>query len=364
MNNASSSNARKGPAANEFPGPGNRAYFTKEYMDILEDIKMNKVVDEARKRFSDNGRNTLRIQELPDEDNRSDMRSTEKGKSADKSEEMKAWVTSTFGNSLKLITEKLQEVDQKVKITAVDQAELVRLREERAALERMASENECKELSSSEKRKRGGERTPVSHSPRVNRVRSHGSKTKPRTKRIDVSSDDEDCKVGAVKQNFQPKMETSSELSDIKAMLAALLQGFADVKRKVPAREHAPAVVPGDETQEEEEDVDTVPNATNKEDEEESDEGGIAAYMKMRREFYHSLHYTRVQELCKQKSIPYFKKDLGAWELSKLDLQEYVDMLKEDKPAKVAEASSTKTEVRTADGTEKTAASENPIKGN
>ncbi|GBG65238.1 hypothetical protein CBR_g50029 [Chara braunii] len=366
--------ARKGPAANEFPGPGNRAYFTKEYMDILEGIKMNKAIEEAKKRLSENRRTSIRIGDVQDEGSRSDVRSVEGTKSSDKTNELKAWVTTTFESSLKLITEKLQEVDQKVKVTTADKAELARLRVEKAVLEKAAlekdaaekdvAESEGHELSSSEKRKRVGERTPVGNSPRINRVRSRGSKTKSRTKRIDISSEDEGDKAGSVKQNLQPKMETSSELGDIKSMLAALLQGLADAKGKAPISEHIPASAPEDEVLEEEEDVDIVQNATLKDDEEESDEGGLAAYMKMRQEFYSSLHYTRVQELCKQKNIPYFKKDLGAWELARSDLQEYTDMLKGEKPANAPEPSSRKTEARSTEGAEKPSTSENPVKGN
>ncbi|GBG91316.1 hypothetical protein CBR_g52202 [Chara braunii] len=263
--------ARNDPTANEFPGPGNRTYFTKEYMDILEGIKMNKAVEEAKKRLSGNRRTGIRI----------------------------------------------GEVDQKVKVTTDDKAELARLRVEKVALEKAAAEkdaaeSEGHELSSSEKRKRMSERTPFGNSPRIDGVRSRGSKTKPRTKRIDISSEDEGDKAGSVKQNLQPKMETSSELGDIKSMLAALLQQLADAKGKAPISENIPASAPEDEVLEEEEDVDIVQNATLKDDEEESDEGRLAAYMKMRQEFYSSLHYMRVQELCKQKNIPYFKKDLGA----------------------------------------------------
>ncbi|GBG64823.1 hypothetical protein CBR_g48291 [Chara braunii] len=338
-------------------------------MDILEDIKMNKVVEEAKKRLSGNRRTSVRIADSLDVGSRSDVRSAEESKFADKTDEMKAWVTMTFGSSLKLITEKLQEVDQKVKVSAAEKAELAKLREEKAALEKDTAEKEIvenggRELSSSEKRKRAVERTPIGNSPRINRVRSRGSKTKPRTKRIDVSSDDESDKAGKVKQNLQPKMEISSELADIKTMLTALLNGLADAKGKTPIIEHAPTSAPGDKVPSEDEDEDLVQNATNKEDEEDSDEGGLAAYMKMRQEFCSSLHYTRVQELCKHKGIPYFKKDLGAWELAKIDLQECTDMLKGERPDNASEPSSRKTKARSAGGTEKPSMSDNPVKGN
>ncbi|GBG90567.1 hypothetical protein CBR_g50910 [Chara braunii] len=96
----------KGPAANNFPGPKNRAYFTKEYMEILEGIKIEKVLDQAKKKMGVQKKSGVKIVELPDEESRSETRPSAK------SDDMKAWVTSTLGSSLKLINEKLEEVDQ------------------------------------------------------------------------------------------------------------------------------------------------------------------------------------------------------------------------------------------------------------
>ncbi|GBG80617.1 hypothetical protein CBR_g31077 [Chara braunii] len=202
-------NPGKGPTTNSFPGPGNRAYFTKEYMDILEDIKMSKAIEEARKKISSGRRGGVRIVELPDEGSRSEGRFADKARSTDKSDEMKAWVTSTLGDSLKLITEKLQEVDQKAKLVAADKAELDRLREEKALKEKGSMDP-----ASNEKRKRGGECTPAANSPRINRVKSctcGSSKAKSRSKRIEVSSNEEE--TDTMKHNLQPKMGTSSELA-------------------------------------------------------------------------------------------------------------------------------------------------------
>ncbi|GBG60155.1 hypothetical protein CBR_g3398 [Chara braunii] len=121
----------KGPAANNFPGPGNRAYFTKEYMEILEGIKMEKVLDQAKKKICVQKRSGVRIAELPDEESRSETRLSAK------SDDMKAWVTSTLGNSLKLINAKLEEVDQKAKITTYERAELEQLRLEKQKAEKL-----------------------------------------------------------------------------------------------------------------------------------------------------------------------------------------------------------------------------------
>ncbi|GBG92661.1 hypothetical protein CBR_g56626 [Chara braunii] len=249
-------NAGKGPAANAFLGPGNRAYFTKEYMDILEDIKLNKAIEDARKKIARGRHGVVRNQDVPDEGSRSEVRSADKVRSAYKRDEMKAWVTATLGDSLKLITEKLQEVDQRAKLAAAEKGELIKLREAKALLEK-----ESKDPGSNEKRKRGGECTPVANSPRVNRVKSRtrtSTKTMPRSKRIVVSSDEEDG--GTVKQNLQPKMDSSSELSDIKAMFAALLQGIDDAKGKAPVIEPKAAKVEAREEEEGTEDVDVVQN--------------------------------------------------------------------------------------------------------
>ncbi|GBG66242.1 hypothetical protein CBR_g57844 [Chara braunii] len=139
--------AGKGPSANAFPGPGNRAYFTKEYMDLLEEIKTTKVLDGAKKRIAVNRRSAgLQISGNSGESHTGQHRSNEK------SDEMKVWVSSTLRDSLKLITKKLEEVDAKASVTASEKEELIRLRAEKAALEKAAC-GKAKE-SSSEKRKR------------------------------------------------------------------------------------------------------------------------------------------------------------------------------------------------------------------
>ncbi|GBG72657.1 hypothetical protein CBR_g12230 [Chara braunii] len=321
--------AGKGRAANAFPGPGNRAYFTKEYMDILEGIKMDKALDEAKKKVAGGRRSGIRIVDLTEEPRR------EVVQTVDKTNEMRAWITSTLGQSLILISDKLEDVDKRTKLAQDEKAELERLRDEKEKLEKEL-EMEC---SSNEKRKRDGERTPAEASPRVNRVKSRrrgSAKVKARARRIEIS-EDEGAAEGLcdVKQNLDAKLEKKSELSDIKKLLMALVHEVGDQKGKGPAQE-SPKPVP----QTEDEDEDLVQNGQSEEAEaEEDDEGGLAAYMKMRVEFYNSLHYTRVQEMCKQKGVQYYRKDLGAWELARIDLQDYVDLINTDKPSKIGESS-------------------------
>ncbi|GBG73300.1 hypothetical protein CBR_g13019 [Chara braunii] len=314
---STSSGGGKGHAANNFPGPGNRAYFAKEYMEILESIKSNKAIDEARKklvgpRTGAVKRSGTRSFEHPDE-------SSKDGARSEKSEDMKAWVTSTLGESLKLINAKLDDVDKKSKLDATEREELERLRRE--------VQGGNKEQSSNEKRKRSGVRTPMENSPSAARARQRSkgsSKTKP--KRIELSDDEG---PSGTKQNLQTKLESiSSELSDIKRMLEALMCGLPDPKGK------AKVVLREEKEQLEEEvpeEVNVAQNAHDNGEEEDPDDDGFAAYMKVRADFYGSLHYTRVQELCREHDIEYFKKDVAVWELTRQDLQEYADSLREER---------------------------------
>ncbi|GBG86712.1 hypothetical protein CBR_g41776 [Chara braunii] len=262
----------KGPAANAFPGPGNRAYFTKEYMDIMEEIKTDKLLDEAKKKVATSRRSGVKIVEIPAESSRGENCVNTMIEKSDKTDEMKAWVTATLGDSLKLITEKLEEVDKKAKITSKEKEEFGRL-----CVISAAAEKKRMDSSSSEKRKRSRERTPAVCSPTTNPVktRSRGSeKQKSRTKRIDISSDEEGAT--GVKQNLHAKMEGSSKLTDIKLMLASLLNGIGDIKgkRKVilprVKTEPEPIKTPAVETRDTEdaEDVNVVQNKECTEDEE------------------------------------------------------------------------------------------------
>ncbi|GBG73581.1 hypothetical protein CBR_g16923 [Chara braunii] len=122
------------------------------------------------------------------------------------------------------------------------------------------------------------------------------------------------------------------ELSDVKKLLEVLVQQIAGQKDKQPM------VEPMVEEAEDSEDVDLAHNVQNA-DEEKEDEGGFVAYMKVRQEYYASLHYTKVEELCKAKAIHYFRKDMDVWELAKLDLQEYADHLAEGASYKIGEPS-------------------------
>ncbi|GBG85236.1 hypothetical protein CBR_g39802 [Chara braunii] len=349
---SASSGGGKGPTANNFLGPANRAYFTKEYMEILEGIKSSKAIDEAKKKLgaprnSVVARSGPQSRELFDDGSRFDSRST------DKSEDMKAWVTTTLGESLKLINSKLDSVDRKSKLDADEREELERLRKE-------AQGGKDKELSSNEKRKRCGVHTPVENSPSAARARPRSkgsSKTNP--KRIQLSDNEGPSRT---KQNLQSKLEsTSCELSDIKRMLAALMSGLADPKGKSKVIERSNARQgPGEGDGE---GTDMAQNAQVECDEDDPDEDGFASYMKVRADYYGSLHYTRVQEMCKEREIEYFKKDVAVWELARQDLQEYADSLREERSTREGDKARRK-ELSAEPGHDDTREDRDTVKGN
>ncbi|GBG61707.1 hypothetical protein CBR_g23222 [Chara braunii] len=202
----------------------------------------------------------------------------------------------------------------------------MRLRAEKAALEKDKKE------ASREKRKRGAAAAPAAVTPANNAKSQSRGSSKGRSHRVEISSDEEDTDVGQVRQNLSEKLEKSSDLSEVKRMLAAITQSLAEVKGKQPVVDpERPLVMEHGMEEEDTEDVDVVVN-TPDHDEDEVDVGGLAVYMKMWHDFYMSLHYTRVQELCKQREISYFRKEPAAWELARLDLQEYADQLNGNAP--------------------------------
>ncbi|GBG62640.1 hypothetical protein CBR_g31275 [Chara braunii] len=293
---AHSQDGQKGPAANAFPGPGNRAYFTKEYMDILESIKINKAIEEARKKINGNRRGGICITENREQPEPPVPRS------ADKNEELKAWVTTTLGDSLKQLTEKLENVDQKAKLPAGEKAELERLRAEKH------EDKADQDPSGSEKRKRARNRTPAKASPKPLRAKERSrTNVKAATrskKRIKVSSDEESDELGKLKQNLEKKMESSTELAEIKGMLM-MLMGEREKEKgkcKVEGKDQ------GCETKVEHSEVTKDNGFRAHVTSEEEDEGGLAMYMKLRLDFYSFLHYTHVQDLCKEKDITYYRR--------------------------------------------------------
>ncbi|GBG67937.1 hypothetical protein CBR_g1056 [Chara braunii] len=123
------------PSANSFPGPGQRAWFTKEHLDLIEKWKTRDMIEEGKR---SSGVESSGASAACGGSKKG------KGKDTDDSEtRMKAWIASTFGGSLKKIADKLEEADRKTS-TAIQNRGKKRMEE---------VEEEKQDGGSSEKRK-------------------------------------------------------------------------------------------------------------------------------------------------------------------------------------------------------------------
>ncbi|GBG68162.1 hypothetical protein CBR_g2713 [Chara braunii] len=109
----------------------------------------------------------------------------DKKKTEYKEDEMKKWVTKTFGDSLKLFTEKLDEVDKKFNFAEDEKEELKRLGAEKEL-------QELKEGSSSEKRKKHPSTSVTSARVDKIRVKLVDRTKKDPTRRVLIFSDEEE----------------------------------------------------------------------------------------------------------------------------------------------------------------------------
>ncbi|GBG79222.1 hypothetical protein CBR_g29274 [Chara braunii] len=237
-------------------------------------------------------------------------------------------MTTTFGSSLRILTEKVDKVEDKAKMTEAERDELRKLRAEKEL-------RELKEGSNSEKRKRV-EVTPGA-SPRVRRVKTKSAvkiRSRPRNGVLVLSDDDEadTCKHGGnLKKKFEEARASSStsaqmEMGEIKDLPKSLVEALPKL---VGVQDHGKAAMT-EEGDEHNEKMETVqPGEEEEEVLEERDELGLGTYMKNRVENYESMHYTHIRALCVEKGLPYIRKELGVMELARSDLDEYMKSLRE-----------------------------------
>ncbi|GBG82010.1 hypothetical protein CBR_g34190 [Chara braunii] len=254
---------------------------------------------------------------------------------------MKKWVIETFGDSLKFLTEKLDEVDKKSKLVEDEKEELKRLRAEKELLE-------LKDDSSSEKRKRHPS-TP-SISPRMDRihVKSSAKTKKAPTKRVFIPSDEDDDDGaelvrkgrGNLTRKFDEvkgkgKEKAAGDMTEIKDLLKQLVTNLGHTRMAantgVSEKEKTGHKEKG-ECSTKNGDHDRCDHA------EDRDELGLTGYMKNRVESYSSMYYTHIMALCKEQNIEYTRKGLSVMELTRLDVEEYMRCLREmeENGAKVA----------------------------
>ncbi|GBG69042.1 hypothetical protein CBR_g3740 [Chara braunii] len=204
-------------------GRGNRSYqprafLTREHVDFIEKLKLKDVVEEARKKDLEKiarlrglgweveekkGKVPDTGVEMQGKGKNKKQGGKDKGKGnvdeVGKEEEMKKWIASNFGGSMRILSEKLEEVEKKSSLKMAEMEELKMLRAEKEM-------RELRENSSSEKKKRD----TGSPAKRKGKVRSRSNllrKTGRKAKPVEVSSDEGSKGQDAVVQNLSKIQE-------------------------------------------------------------------------------------------------------------------------------------------------------------
>ncbi|GBG65072.1 hypothetical protein CBR_g49144 [Chara braunii] len=321
---------KQGPTANAFPGPGNRAWFTREHLELIERWKNRDLLEESRRKNEESG-----------ESSKSENTRKTKGKAAAKSEDgeqgLKNWMAANFGASLKEIANKLDAVDKKTKAADLEREKLMK-----KVAELETGHN--KDGGSNKKRKRVvGANSPVPERQK-SRSRSRSDNIQIRQPSILVSSDEEGKSSapqgGEIEDEPNNRTDEPVKLDDVMKMLAV-------IANRVNLEDAPGAGKKGDVSDATK--ASTVHNDGNTDDKsEESDEDadkllvnkgygaggrnetGIMEYMRQRLEHYMDMNGKKVKSLYTKNGIKFFKwerKDKGAWELAKQDTDEFTKLI-------------------------------------
>ncbi|GBG76732.1 hypothetical protein CBR_g22950 [Chara braunii] len=233
-----------------------------------------------------------------------------------KEESMKKWVAENFGNSLRILMAKLEDVEKKSKLKEGELEELKMLRMEKGL-------RELRESSSSVKRKR--ERASPARVGN-NKTRSRISELRRRSrgkKPLEIPSDGSGKERDAVVQDLEANMEDSvSGLKEVAQLKDLLLEILAAKGKKNSGS--------GKGTKQDEDKESEKADSHEEERTEREGEGEpngktgdctLGLYFKDRVIYYDAMHYTKVQELCKQRGVAYKRKEAGVWELARLDFE-------------------------------------------
>ncbi|GBG71468.1 hypothetical protein CBR_g8885 [Chara braunii] len=308
------------PSANSFPGPGQRAWFTKEHLDLIEKWKTRDMIEEGKRSsgVESSGASAARGGSKKG-----------KGKDTDDSEtRMKAWIASTFGDSLKKIADKLEEVDRKTS-TAIQDRGKKRMEE---------VEEEKQDGGSSKKRKRDFASPVAARSRSKSRSKSVGGDIKVRPLRINISDDDKERRAGEKQrvntlidetQEHQVNVKEGAKLDDIKNMLQALM-GKSEARGSSPTKNCGGnkggtsgkmKKDRGKEVESKAQEEKSVKEKALMAQEE------VIEYMRCRLDYYMTLNYKEIKAMCKKRNARCERKDKGGWELAKQDTDQFVKLV-------------------------------------
>ncbi|GBG63295.1 hypothetical protein CBR_g37381 [Chara braunii] len=296
-------------STNPFPAPGNRAWFTREHLELIKRWKA-KDQEEAKKTSEDSSG--------------SSKQGAKKGhdksacKSEDEEQNLKAWMAENFGSSLRKISKKLDVVDKKAKIADMEREKLVK------KVEEIEGKSVNEESNSNEKRKRivGVNSPSIERSRSKSRSRSGGIKI--RQPRIEVSSDDEETKK-AGKGATRCSNPSEVKLEDVMKMLSVIAnRGQGEnpvVNTNTPATDRGKRTTvenksegtTSDESEDERDKLKVNRGCKKKDDKTES---GIVEYMRQRLDHYMEMNGKKIKSLCAKRNIKWVRKDKCAWELA------------------------------------------------
>ncbi|GBG75238.1 hypothetical protein CBR_g19874 [Chara braunii] len=305
----------------------NRAFFTREHTKLLNKIKFQEAVAEATKKQVE----VKEVEVTQPKKIETKKEEVKKQPATTREDEMKRWMTATFGSSLRALTEKVDKVDDKSKMAEKEREELRLLRAEKEL-------RELKEGSSSEKRKSLRDGIAPSTSPRAGRVKTKSTvKARSRPQNgVLIMSDDDEAGISRCRGNLGKKFDeagasrsasTSTEMGEIKDLLKSLVEALPKL---VGAQDRWKAVVTEEINEDDNEKMEAEQSGVEEEEAvEEKDELDLVAYMRNRVESYETMHYLHIRTLCAEKGISYIRKDLGVMELARLGLEDYMKSLRE-----------------------------------
>ncbi|GBG68857.1 hypothetical protein CBR_g3551 [Chara braunii] len=274
-----------------------------------------------------------------------------KGRAKDSSGEsesrIKAWIASTFRNSLKKIADKLEDVDRKASV-ALDVKGKKNIKEE-----------QCHDGGSSEKRKREFDSPLIAKSRSKSRSKSAGGEVKIRPLRINIS-DEED-----IRGNMEVHHETvgnaaeDTKLDEIKDMLQALMKGIGanSAVKKSDTIEAATVVQNVDKVSIDEEDRREKGKGMDPQNE-------VVEYMRCRLDYYMTKNYKEIKARCKSRDVRCYRKDRGVWELAKQDTDQFTKLVNNTENEAEVEEALDDDEENTAEGEDSEDDEEGNVSGN
>ncbi|GBG59831.1 hypothetical protein CBR_g66635 [Chara braunii] len=273
------------PSANEFPDPGNRAWFTKEHLDLIERWKTRGAIEDAKKKDGGESSGTTSTRT-----NKKEKGKKSSGSNIDGSEErIKAWISTL----------------SKMKTRSKSRSGGIKVRQPRILI---SSDDE-------DQRRKARENCTIEV-------------------KHEMPANEGDKKLEAI-LNILGSLVRQTKMKD----------GEGDIREKEKLEEDTTtdteskiemASVKGKEALEEDKEEEEISDDSTEAEEDDGEEekgkeGDVIKYMKGRLDHYMCKTLKEVKVLCTKRGLKCIRKDKGAWELAKQDTEQYTKLVnKED----------------------------------